>query len=140
MLSLMCKSRFSKFAGTAAILQVANAYGLDVIVEVFNAIELEDLRPLEVPLYGVNLSLGLSLSLPGFREHVATSLIQALPFGAASVVGVRDIEEARAMRLAGADVVVLRKEMLQGRTSDKLQEISLERLLEQTMYAMTGDD
>jgi indole-3-glycerol phosphate synthase len=124
-------------SGTPAILNFAISLGLDAIVEVVNMKELQEVAPLGLPIYGFNLSVGLALSLPGIRQDISKSLIGEIPFGASSVVGVYSIEEARAMKAAGADAVYIKHEVLQGQqATEKEPKVFLENL----QVAMSGDD
>ncbi|CAK9219404.1 unnamed protein product [Sphagnum troendelagicum] len=123
--------------GTPAILNFAISLGLDAIVEVVNMKELQEVAPLGLPIYGFNLSVGLALSLPGIRQDISKSLIGEIPFGASSVVGIYSIEEARAMKAAGADAVYIKHEVLQGQqATEKEPKLFLENL----QVAMSGDD
>lgn len=54
-----------------------------------------------VGLFGVNLAVGLSLALPNFATDMAKGLLADLPFGAASLVGIKTFDEALKARLAG---------------------------------------
>eukprot|EP00271_Cylindrocystis_brebissonii_P020222 TRINITY_DN6616_c0_g1_i2.p1 TRINITY_DN6616_c0_g1~~TRINITY_DN6616_c0_g1_i2.p1 ORF type:complete len:106 (-),score=26.63 TRINITY_DN6616_c0_g1_i2:152-469(-) len=105
------------------------------------------MEALGVPLFGINLSVALSLSssIPGLRSSLATSLLGRLPFGAAAVVGVTSIEEARAMKEAGASAIVLKRGGLQGLFSSSPAEArrrhrQCQQVLEGLRDAMTGDD
>ena len=42
-----------------------------------------------VPLYGVNLAVGVSLTMPGIAADIAEGVMGNLPFGAQSIAGVR---------------------------------------------------
>ena len=56
--------------------------------------EKEAIEKLGVPFFGMNLGVGLSLPIPGFRSSVAAGLLGSLPFGASSMVGVTSMDEA----------------------------------------------
>ena len=90
----------------------AAAVGLDAPVEIVNMAELRDMERYGVPFYGLNLSVGLSVQIVGFGFGVAAGLLEELPFGAVSLVGVRSVEEARQARLAGADCLLVRWELV----------------------------
>ncbi|GLJ16267.1 hypothetical protein SUGI_0273650 [Cryptomeria japonica] len=123
--------------GTAAILRYTQALGLDAIVEVVNLKELEEIATLGVATYGINLSVGLSLPIPGFRQDIAKSLLGNIPFGCYSIVGVSSAEEALEMRLAGADAVYIKQEVLERyEASGNSQETFLQNLRD----SLTGDD
>lgn len=99
--------------------------------------ELQEVATLGVPIYGVNLSVGLAISMPSIRLDISKSLIGEIPFGASSMVGVYSIEEARSMKLAGADALYIRHEVLQGpQAREQNPQVFLENLRE----AMSGDD
>ena len=42
-----------------------------------------------VPLYAVNLAVGVSLTMPGIAADIAKGILGNLPFGAQSIAGVR---------------------------------------------------
>ncbi|KAF8072570.1 hypothetical protein HT031_000230 [Scenedesmus sp. PABB004] len=98
--------------GTAVMSSFGAALGLDAPVEVVNAREVEGLSRAGVVFYGINLSVGLSVAVPGFAADMAHGLLGELPFGAVSIVGVKDVEGARAARASGADAVLVKKEMI----------------------------
>uniref|UniRef100_A0A0D6R5F4 indole-3-glycerol-phosphate synthase n=1 Tax=Araucaria cunninghamii TaxID=56994 RepID=A0A0D6R5F4_ARACU len=124
--------------GTPAILRYTQALGLDAIVEVVNLKELEEVATLGISAYGINLSVGLSLPIPGFRQDIAKSLVGNLPFGSYSIVqGVSSQEEAIEMRLAGADAVYISQDVLERyEASGNSQEQFLQGLRD----SLTGDD
>ncbi|KAL2634375.1 hypothetical protein R1flu_005854 [Riccia fluitans] len=126
--------------GAPAILQYAISLGLDAIVEVVNLQELQEVEPLGAPLYGINLSVGLTLSLPGVRMDLAKGLVGEIPFGASSVVGVWSIEEATELKAEGVDAVYVRHEVLQGRSATEAKQLVPQAFLQNLRDAMTGDD
>jgi len=63
-------------------------------LQVVNVGEKEAVEKLGVPFFGMNLGVGLSLPIPGFRSSVAAGLLDSLPFGACSMVGVTTMDEA----------------------------------------------
>lgn len=126
--------------GTLPLVQFALSLGLDAIVEVVNYKEVEEMAQFAVPLYGVNLSIGLSIAIPGARQSVASSIVKNLPFGAASIVGISSIEEGRNLRDSGATAVLVRREALQGLTEKDSKTINAKIFLQELNYAMTGDD
>lgn len=57
-----------------------------------------------VPMYCVNISVGLSLrGIAGAAMDLTKGILEALPFGAISVVGVKTFEEARTASLVCFD-------------------------------------
>lgn len=126
--------------GTAMTLSYAAHLGLDAIVEVVNAQEAREVEPLELPLYGFNISVGLSVALPFIRTDIAKALAGDLPFGAASIAGIESVEQGRAMKVAQVDAVYLKKEALQGLGGQAGGRMDPEMLLRDLRYAMTGDD
>ncbi len=59
------------------------------LVQVVNAREVAELEHAGVPLYGVNLAVGVSLTMPGIAADIAKGVLGNLPFGAQSIAGVR---------------------------------------------------
>ncbi len=57
--------------------------------QVVNAREVAELEHAGVPLYGVNLAVGVSLTMPGVAADIAKGILGNLPFGAQSMAGVR---------------------------------------------------
>ncbi|CAI5948284.1 unnamed protein product [Closterium sp. NIES-64] len=131
---------------TAPMLAFAFGLGVDVAVEVVNLEELKRLEPLAIPLYGLNLSVGLAVSAPGFRQSVARSLLSSMPFGAAALVGASSVEDVRMMKAAGATAIVLKREVFKGMEGggtglgEKEEEKALQVLFETLNYILTGDD
>ncbi|EFN54727.1 hypothetical protein CHLNCDRAFT_135426 [Chlorella variabilis] len=117
--------------GTPLMSSFSSAIGLDCPVE----IELRALEPYQMPWFGLNLSVGLSVSITGFGLQVATGLLGEMPFGAISMVGARSIEEARQARAAGADCVLVKWELVQLYAPDRLGV-----LVEALQDATCGDD
>lgn len=62
--------------------------------KVVNLREVEGLAKAGVVFYAINVSVGISISLPGFSSDLAHGILGNLPFGAISMVGVRSMEEA----------------------------------------------
>ncbi|CAI7805498.1 unnamed protein product [Closterium sp. NIES-54] len=131
---------------TAPMLAFAFGLGVDVAVEVVNLEELKRLEPLAIPLYGLNLSVGLAVSAPGFRQSVAKSLLSSMPFGAAALVGASSVEDVRMMKAAGATAIVLKREVFKGMeggstgVGEREEEKALQDLFETLNYILTGDD
>lgn len=51
--------------------------------------EVEGLGKAGVVFYGINLSVGLSVAIPGFASDMAHGLLGEMPFGTISIVGVK---------------------------------------------------
>ena len=66
-----------------------------------------------------------------------TGLLGELPFGAISLVGAKTVEEARQARLAGADAIFVKRELLQAHLEGGGQ---LGALVDELKYATGGDD
>ena len=58
-------------------------------MQVVNAREVAELEHAGVPLYAVNLAVGVSLTMPGVAADIAKGILGNLPFGAQSIAGVR---------------------------------------------------
>eukprot|EP00250_Pteridium_aquilinum_P021106 c25026_g2_i1 orf=66-938(+) len=115
--------------GLPALQSYALSLGLDPIVEIVNLKDLDAVSKLGISVYGINLSIKLSLPVPGLRQDVAKSLLQQLPDGAQSIVGIMSVEEALEMKLAGVNALYLRHEVWQGSNSGQLRdEAFLEKL------------
>ncbi|GBF99220.1 indole-3-glycerol-phosphate synthase [Raphidocelis subcapitata] len=123
--------------GTAVMSSFSAALGLDAPVEIVNSRELEGLSRMGVVFYGVNIGVGISVSLPGFASDLAHGLLGEMPFGAISLVGAKGLEDARKARLSGADAVLVKKEMWEAAEAEGR---GLEALLEQVRYVTGGDD
>lgn len=120
--------------GTALMSSFGAALGLDVPVEVVNSREVQALGKMGVVFYAINVSVGLSVAMPGFATKIAHGLLGELPFGAISMVGVRSLEEAAGARQSGADSLLVKKEMLD-QHKDNLQALG-----EALQYASSMDD
>lgn len=90
-----------------------------------------------VVFYGVNIGVGISVSLPGFASDLAHGLLGEMPFGAISLVGAKGLEDARKARLSGADAVLIKKEVWEAAEAEGRP---LEQLVEQVRYLTGGDD
>lgn len=120
--------------GTAILSSFAAALGLDAPVEVVNLQEVEGLAKAGVVFYGINISVGISISLPGFSSDLAHGILGHLPFGAISMVGVRSLEDAGKARMSGADCILIKHEMLLQHQGN------LQAMAQQLQYAVSGDD
>eukprot|EP00887_Chlorella_sp_A99_P002189 scaffold21.g2189.t1 len=120
--------------GTPLMSSYAAAIGLDCPVEIVNNAELTAMERFGVPFFGINLSVGLSISIAGFGADVAAGLLGGLPFGTVSLVGARSVGEARRARAAGADALLVRQELV-GEYAGR--EVAL---LEELRAATCGDD
>ncbi|CAG9460059.1 unnamed protein product [Pedinophyceae sp. YPF-701] len=121
--------------GTAVVSAFAARMGMDCPVEVVNLQETEAMIEAGVALFAFSTSIGLSVSLPGFKEQVASSLIGKLPHGCLSLMSARDVQEAVAAREAGADMVLLRWELFEGCDLAASREI-----ISAIKMATSGDD
>ena len=101
----------SRCRGTRTMIGFCESLAIDGPVEIVNERELTEVEEIGVQLFAINVSVGLALQIPGVRESVACSLVQKLPFGAGSIVGVRSMGEARQVRAAGADAIMVKKEV-----------------------------
>ena len=102
-----------------------------------NKTEINWLETVGVPFFGINLSVGLSLSIPGFQKDMAKGLLNSMPFGAVTMVGARSAYDAQQARLAGADAVLLKKDMLCSGSNAKED---VKRTLQTLAYSFSGDD
>jgi len=99
--------------------------------------EMEGLARTGVVFYGINLSVGLSVSVPGFAADMAHGLLGEMPFGTISLVGVRSLDQARKARMSGADALLIKKEMIEEAQANGKD---LRTLLDQVLYVTSGDD
>lgn len=113
--------------------------GMDVVAECVNAADVKAAEEAGVALYGVGLSVGLSLGgIPGAREQIVRGLLAELPFGAFSLVGVSSsLAEIRQAREAGADAIVLKRSIL---NEGELRGLTPQQVLEAIEPIITGDD
>lgn len=108
-----------------------------MFAQVVNRTEVSRLGDAGVPFFGINLSVGLSLALPGFQTDMAKGLLSNMPFGAITLVGAKSPSDALQARQAGADAVLLKKEMLTGKGQSRQ---AVAQMLQQLQYSMSGDD
>lgn len=106
-------------------------------MQVVNKAEVVEMGDLGVRHFGINLSVGLSLALPGFQSDMAKGLLNNMPFGATTVVGAKSVKDAIQARVNGADVILLKKEMLLSKNT-KAQDV--QQTLQHLVYSMSGDD
>ncbi|EIE22654.1 hypothetical protein COCSUDRAFT_47639 [Coccomyxa subellipsoidea C-169] len=125
---------------TPVLSSFAAAVGLDAPVEVVNKMEVEAMASVGVPFFGINLAVGLSLALPGFKSDITKGLLGALPQGASSLVGVTSIEEAVKAHAAGADSLLIKREMLADAEKEGKVEELLERLKRTLMVSVLAQD
>lgn len=123
--------------GTPVMSSFAAALGLDAPVEVVNLQEVELMARSGVVFYGINLGVGLSISVPGFASQMAHGLLGQMPFGAISLVGVRTFDEASRARASGADALLVKKEMVE---VCQQQGMDVQSLISRLQYAVGGDD
>lgn len=109
--------------GTPVLSSFSAALGLDCPVEIVNLKELKAMEQYGVPFYAMNISVGLSVAIAGFGRDVADGLLGEMPFGAVSLVGVKSIEDVRKMRIAGADALLVKKELVMGEYSGREEEL-----------------
>ncbi|KAK9833868.1 hypothetical protein WJX74_008352 [Apatococcus lobatus] len=131
--------------GTAVMSSYAAALGLDAPVEVCNRTDVQAMSQAGVGLFGVNLAVGLSLALPNFATDMAKGLLADLPFGAASLVGIRSFDEALKARLAGADAIFVKNELInpvlaERKPANPYQKYGMEGLIERLKDVTCGDD
>jgi len=107
-------------SATEKMLRMCRTLKLDAIVEVVNSEELNLALDYEAVMFGINISVGLSLALPGIKEQMSKNLIANIPPGAVSVVGVTSAAEAHAVAMAGASAVLLKKEALIGLSREEM--------------------
>lgn len=106
--------------GSAVLSSFGAALGLDCPVEIVNLKEKTAMEQLMVPFYCMDISVSLSVGIPGFQEDVIGGLLQELPFGSLSIVGIRDINGARKVREYGADGIYVKKEIVDRHEGDEL--------------------
>lgn len=102
-----------------------------------NQTEISRLGEVGVPFFGINLSVGLSLALPGFQKDMAKGLLNSMPFGVITIVGARSAADARQARFAGADAVLLKRDMLCNGVNSKQD---VQQMMQQLQYSFSGDD
>ncbi len=57
-----------------------------LISQIVNRAEMAAMEQKGIPFYGLNLAVGLSLPIPGFKSDIATALLTDMPFGAVTLV------------------------------------------------------
>ena len=105
--------------------------------QIVNKTEITRLETVGVPFFGINLSVGLSLSIPGFQKDMAKGLLNSMPFGAVTMVGARSAYDAQQARQAGADAVLLKRDMLCSNVNDKED---VKQTMQTLRYSFSGDD
>lgn len=100
-------------------------------MEIVNQAELELLSagPAPVPFYALQCSIRITLSIPGFRKSMVTSLLASLPDGALSIVGVGSEGEAMEAFGAGATALFVRREFLDQEDGSEEKRAAVQRLL-----------
>ncbi|KAK9812253.1 hypothetical protein WJX73_007889 [Symbiochloris irregularis] len=111
------------------------AVGMDAPVEVVNELELHNMEKYQVPFFGINLAVGISLAIPGFRADIADALLGKMPFGVVTIVGIQSIEEGRLARQAGADCLLVKRVML-----ERVGVKGVRAMMRELEYACSGDD
>ena len=107
------------------------------VAQVVNKTEVNRLGDVGVPFFGINLSVGLSLALPGFQTDMAKGLLNNMPQGVITLVGAKSPSDAVQARHAGADAVLLKKDMLTVKGQSRQD---VRQMVEQLKYSMSGDD
>jgi hypothetical protein len=127
--------------GAPLLTSMGAAMGLDVPLEVVNLAELEAAAAGGTPLFGVNVSLSLTLpGGPAAKAAVAAGILRALPRGAAALVGVTSVSGAAAAAAAGAAGVVVKREFYEEAGGGGGGVEGLARLVEAVREATSGDD
>jgi len=121
--------------GTPTLTSYGAAIGMDCPVEIVNMDEMSKVEKFNVPLYGINLTVGLSVTIPGFTDSVMKGLVDNMPFGALTIVGARTAEEAEVAVRHGADAAFLKWELLQ-----TMQPPEVRDLVNHIKYVGSGDD
>eukprot|EP00884_Botryococcus_braunii_P020534 jgi/Botrbrau1/7164/Bobra.0143s0034.1 len=122
--------------GAPTMSSFAAAIGLDCPVEVVNKAELSAMEAAGVPLYALNVAVSLAIPIPGFRSDISSALARDMPFGALSMVGVTDMNEALAAASAGADALLIKEECLVALSK---AEAPVDRFLHDLKDALIGD-
>ena len=120
--------------GTPAIHNAILQLGMEPIVEVINQKDLDIAEKCNARLFGVYLSVALALPNAEARNLATKGLLQSLPFGALSCVGVGSMEEARKAIIYGADALLLKRDML------VLGSQNMTEILQEVRYLASGDD
>eukprot|EP00210_Caulerpa_lentillifera_P001404 g1349.t1 len=122
-------------SGTQLLSGYAAALGLDGPVEVVNLQEVKEMERLRIPMFSMNVSVGLSVAgISGIASEISSGILKSLPIGAVSLVGVRSIEEARLAAMNGADGLLISSEIIpesNGELRDFVRELN---------YITSGDD
>lgn len=110
--------------GSAVMSSFGAALGLDCPVEVVNLNEMKSMEAYGVPFYCMDISVSISIGIQGFGQDIVKGVLAELPFGALSIVGIRNIEEARGAREAGADALYIRKDIVDRHGGDEFSLVS----------------
>ena len=84
----------------------------------------------------INCFVGLTLTIPPFRQDLAKGLLGNMPFGVITVVGVKTFKEAAQARLNGADVLLCKRDLLEQLERDST---SVRQFVDELRYAVTSD-
>lgn len=110
--------------GSAVMSSFGAALGLDCPVEVVNLNEMKAMEAYGVPFYCMDVSVSISIGIQGFGQDIVKGVLAELPFGAISIVGIRNIEDARGAREAGADALYIRNDIVDRHGGDEFSLIS----------------
>mmetsp|Transcript_8595 Transcript_8595/g.24701 ORF Transcript_8595/g.24701 Transcript_8595/m.24701 type:complete len:150 (+) Transcript_8595:633-1082(+) len=121
--------------GTPILTKFAAAIGLDCPVEVVNMEEMSAAEESSVPLYGININVGLSVKIPGFAENVTKGLLSSAPDGSLTIVGAKTRQDAEMAARSGADAIFLKWDLLEHETA-----AGIKTLVSDLKYAGSGDD
>lgn len=110
--------------GSAVMSSFGAALGLDCPVEVVNLNEMKSMESYGVPFYCMDISVSISIGIQGFGQDIVKGVLGELPFGAISIVGIRNIEDARGAREAGADALYIRSDIVDRHEGDEFSLVS----------------
>jgi indole-3-glycerol phosphate synthase len=110
--------------GSAVMSSFGAALGLDCPVEVVNLNEMKSLEAYGVPFFCMDISVSISIGIQGFGQDIVKGVLGELPFGAVSIVGIRNIEDARGAREAGADALYIRNDIVERHGGDEFSLVS----------------
>lgn len=121
--------------GTPTLTSYGAAIGMDCPVEVVNMDEMTKVEKYNVPLYGINITVGLSVPITGFADTVMKNLVEKAPFGSMTIVGAKSTEDAETAVRAGADAAFLKWELLERMPLHEVRD-----LVNHVKYVGSGDD
>lgn len=121
-------------SGTPAIHDAILRLGMEPIVEIIHQRDLDMAEKCGARLFGVHLAVALALPNAEARILATKGLLQSLPFGALSCIGVASMDEARNAIAYGADALLLKRDMLVVGSQD------VGDVLREVRYLASGDD